>query len=155
MECRAVEARRSWSVIVIRIVTRIAVCLLACHAALARAGDEPVNTPLPERVRTQQAGFEVRIADAPKGLPQNQMQRWVLSVKDAAGKPVIGASIRVEGNMPEHGHGFATAPSVTALGAGNYAVEGLKFHMPGYWEIAFNIQAGKLRDRAQFRAYLE
>lgn len=138
----------------IRTLIRIIVCLCILHAGVARA-DEPVNTPLPESLRTQQAGFTVRIADAPRGLPQNQLQRWVLHVDDAAGKPVTGATIQVEGGMPEHGHGFATAPTVTELGAGDYVVEGLKFHMPGYWEIAFTIQAGRLGDRAQFRAYLE
>jgi len=138
----------------IRTLMPIVVCLLTLHTGSARA-NETANTPLPESVRTQQAGFTVRITAAPKGLPQNQMQRWLLHVDDVAGKPVTAAAIQVEGGMPEHGHGFATAPSVTELGAGDYAIDGLKFHMPGYWVIAFTIQAGKVGDRAQFHAYLE
>ena len=138
----------------IRVLMRLAACLIALQAVAAEA-DEPANTLLPERVQTQQAGFAVRVAAAPRGLPQNRMQRWLLHVDDAAGKPVTGAAIRVDGGMPEHGHGFATAPSVTELGAGDYAVDGLKFHMPGYWEIAFDIRAGTRVDRARFHAYLE
>lgn len=138
----------------IRVLMRLAACLIALQAVVAEA-DEPANTLLPERVQTQPSGLDVRITDAPKGLPQNQLQRWLLRVNDAAGKPVTGAAIRVDGGMPEHGHGFATAPSVTELGAGDYAVDGLKFHMPGYWEIAFDIRAGTRVDRARFHAYLE
>jgi hypothetical protein len=44
--------------------------------------------------------------------------------------------------MPEHDHGLPTAPAVTRnLGNGDYLVEGLRFHMNGYWELEFTITA--------------
>lgn len=115
----------------------------------------PVNKPTVTSMVSTASHYRVKIVKVPEKLPMNQLHSWTLHVETPDGKPVTGATILVEGGMPEHGHGFATAPSVTELRAGDYAVNGLKFQMPGYWEIAFNIKSGKVSDRAQFRAYLE
>jgi hypothetical protein len=41
------------------------------------------------------------------------------------GEPVENATIAVDGDMPEHGHGLPTCPQVTKyLGNGDYLVEG-------------------------------
>ena len=47
--------------------------------------------------------------------------------------------------MPQHGHGFQTAPRVTrALAESWYLIEGVLFHMPGTWtlRIEFASEAG-------------
>lgn len=82
---------------------------------------------------------------APEGQPRiNQMHSWVLHIKDAAGVAIEGATIEVEGGMPEHDHGLPTQPRVTAdLGGGNYRLDGLRFHMRGYWEIKIRVKTGK------------
>ena len=33
-------------------------------------------------------------------------------------------------------------PSIKAMGAGLWQVEGLMFHMPGAWELRLDVQAG-------------
>lgn len=124
------------------------------HAATPQEAT-PVNKPTVTSMASASGHFRVKIVKVPEKLPMNKLHSWTLHVETPDGKPVTGATIQVEGGMPEHGHGFATAPSVTELRAGDYVVNGLKFQMPGYWEIAFNIKAGKVIDRAQFRAYLE
>ncbi len=73
-------------------------------------------------------------------LQINRMHSWVLHVRDESGKPVEGASIEVEGGMPEHDHGLPTRPRVTAsLGNGDYKIDGMRFHMNGQWEIFVHI----------------
>jgi len=44
--------------------------------------------------------------------------------------------------MPEHKHGMNYAPTLKSNGDGRYRVEGLLFHMPGNWEVAFDVRSG-------------
>ena len=48
--------------------------------------------------------------------------------------------VRVDATMPEHKHGMNYAPTIAGSGNGRYKVEGLLFHMPGSWEIAFDVR---------------
>jgi YtkA-like len=48
--------------------------------------------------------------------------------------------VRVEATMPEHKHGMNYAATVHGSGNGRYRVEGLLFHMPGNWEVAFDVR---------------
>ena len=77
----------------------------------------------------------------PDGDPEiNKMHSWVLHVESDDGIAIEGAIINVEGGMPKHNHGLPTKPLITTeLGNGNYKLEGMRFHMSGYWEIIVNI----------------
>lgn len=89
-------------------------------------------------------------------VPVNQMQSWTLHVETAAGEPVENAAITVDGDMPQHGHGLPTRPQVTRyLGNGDYLVEGLKFHMPGWWVMDFVITANGQSDQVRFNMLLK
>ncbi len=88
--------------------------------------------------------------------PLNQIHTWMLHVETADGQPVEGATILVEGGMPQHGHGLPTSPEVTEdLGNGDYRVEGMKFQMLGFWEVRFNISADGQNDSITFNLILE
>src|SRR5690606_10948808 len=81
----------------------------------------------------------------------NQIHAWTLHVETADGRAVEGATIAVDGDMPQHGHGLPTEPQVTTeLGGGDYLVEGVKFHMPGWWVMDFTIDAGDQTDTVRF-----
>jgi hypothetical protein len=56
------------------------------------------------------------------------------------GAAVLPAEVRVDASMPEHKHGMNYRPSVTAQGPGRYRAEGLMFHMPGRWELVFELR---------------
>lgn len=75
------------------------------------------------------------------GPPQiNVMQSWILHIETEDGDGVEGATITVDGGMPEHNHGLPTKPRVTEeLGGGDYKLDGLRFHMSGYWEIEVTV----------------
>ncbi len=72
----------------------------------------------------------------------NDMHSWILHVETDSGLAVEGATIDVEGGMPDHDHGLPTKPRVTEeLGDGDYRLEGMRFHMSGYWEIVVSVTA--------------
>ncbi len=62
-------------------------------------------------------------------------------------------SVRVDARMPTHGHGMNYRPKGTRLAAGHYRFNGLILHMPGQWQLIFDVmQAGQ---RTQLTAELE
>ncbi|MCW5642703.1 MAG: hypothetical protein KIT63_11450 [Rhodoferax sp.] len=56
--------------------------------------------------------------------------------------PADAVLARVDATMPAHRHGMNYRPSIKAMGAGLWQVEGLMFHMPGAWELRLDVQAG-------------
>jgi hypothetical protein len=48
-------------------------------------------------------------------------------------------NVRVDAQMPEHRHGMNYRPVVVASGPGAYRADGLMFHMPGRWELLFDV----------------
>ncbi len=72
----------------------------------------------------------------------NKMHSWILHIETEDGTAIEGATLEVSGGMPEHDHGLPTRPRVTEdLGDGKYRVDGLRFHMRGYWEIEITIRS--------------
>jgi len=57
--------------------------------------------------------------------------------------------------MPEHQHGMTTQARVLPLGGGRFDVAGLLFHMPGYWELHFDLARDGVVERAQMDFRLE
>ena len=108
------------------------------------------------RTRMSEGGA-YRATIQPQGdtIPQGKLHRWTLHLETAAGVPVQGATIAVDGGMPRHGHGLPTKPRVTRpLGAGDYAVEGMKFNMGGWWVVKFRVAADGLQDSVVFNLKL-
>ena len=60
----------------------------------------------------------------------------------ASGNAPAPQAVRIDAGMPEHRHGMNYRPSVTTIRPGVYRAEGLLFHMPGRWELTFDVVAG-------------
>ena len=84
----------------------------------------------------------------PDGPPEiNRMHSWILYVETESGDSVEGADIEVDGGMPAHDHGLPTRPRVTEdLGDGYYRLDGVRFHMSGYWEMLVTIRSDESED---------
>jgi hypothetical protein len=105
---------------------------------------------------SDQGTYRISYVPQVESIRINQIHSWVLHVETADGKPVEDAQIGVDGDMPQHGHGLPTRPQVTAyLGNGDYRVEGLKFHMPGWWIVELDINAGGKSDHVTFNLMLQ
>ena len=88
-------------------------------------------------------------------LRPRRMQTVRVTITDAAGTPVDDATIRVDGGMPQHGHGLPTRPRVTrALGNGLYEIEGVRFNMGGWWTLTLAINAPSGSDLVTFNLAL-
>jgi YtkA-like len=56
-------------------------------------------------------------------------------------------AVRVDASMPEHKHGMNYRPGVTTSRPGTYRAEGLLFHMPGRWDLTFDVVSGNTTER--------
>ena len=84
-------------------------------------------------------------------LKVRKLQTVRVSIADSSGMPVEGATIVVDGGMPQHGHGLPTQPRVTrSLGNGEYLVEGLRFNMGGWWVLRLDVDGRVGRDTITF-----
>lgn len=87
----------------------------------------------------------------PSPLAKRKLQKVNVQVVDAAGAPVEGARIAVDGGMPEHGHGLPTRPKQTGrIGEGRYEIDGVRFNMGGWWEFKLKIAASPGTDSVTF-----
>lgn len=107
-------------------------------------------------VKPTAAGLYVAaIAPEADSVTVGPMHAWTVSLTDADGVPVDTAAIMIDGGMPQHGHGLPTAPAVTrSLGDGRFLVEGMKFNMPGWWEIDLAIDGPAGADTVTFNFVL-
>jgi len=104
---------------------------------------------------TDEGLFHVSISSNLEPLVLNEIHSWTVHVETAGGQPLENAQISVDGGMPEHNHGFPTAPEITQdLGGGDYLLEGVKFSMAGWWELKLNIAAGDQSDQITFNLVL-
>ena len=104
---------------------------------------------------TQNGLYRVSIAPEAEPLAQGPLHNWVLTLTTPDGTPVEGATIAIDGGMPQHGHGLPTAPQATGyLGDGRYRIEGVRFNMSGWWDLKFAISAAAGEDRVVFNVVL-
>ena len=72
----------------------------------------------------------------------NRLHSWTIRLETMGGRGVTSAQFDVTGGMPIHDHGLPTEPIVTRdFGNGDYLLEGIRFHMRGYWEIVISVNS--------------
>lgn len=99
--------------------------------------------------------YQVTIHSLADPIVINRMHAWEIRLRSPSGEPVTGARIAVGGGMPQHGHGFPTQPRVTReIGGGRYLLEGMKFSMPGWWEIKLKVDADSGTDEITFNTFI-
>jgi hypothetical protein len=108
------------------------------------------------REKVSEAGlYMAALAPAEEPVTVGPMHAWIVTLEDEQGVPVDDAEIRIDGGMPQHGHGLPTAPAVTReLGEGRYLVEGVKFNMPGWWELDLALEGPAGADTVTFNLVL-
>lgn len=106
---------------------------------------------------TSNAGhYRVRYRLEKDPPPRGELFGVQVYVLDAAGKELRPKlSLLADADMPEHGHGLARVPEVAPTQDGGFRVSGLRLHMPGKWQIYFDLVEGAHTERAQFDLALE
>jgi len=100
----------------------------------------PANSEFGLGPRSSANGMFVAMLIPEEPLRVRKMQSMTVVVTDAAMHPIDNAQIRIDGGMPQHGHGLPTQPRVTSnSGGGAYEIEGVRFNMGGWWEFTLSI----------------
>ena len=95
--------------------------------------------------------FVVTVVSQMDPVVINETHSWLIHIETPDESPVTDAEISIEGGMPEHNHGFPTAPRVTEnQGGGDYLLEGMRFNMGGEWVLTLEIQSGDQTDSVTF-----
>ena len=109
-----------------------------------------------EAQTTENGHFKVGAVSRLDPVVINETHSWTLHIETADGNPVTDAEITIDGGMPEHNHGFPTAPRVTEnLGEGKYMLEGMRFNMGGAWVLTLEISSGGESDTVTFEFELK
>jgi hypothetical protein len=123
----------------------------AVLASLAGCMSVPQGLDLSLDRPTAHDKYQVELHSLAEPIVINKMHAWEIRLHSPSGEPVPGARISVDGGMPQHGHGFPTRPRVTKdLGDGRYLLEGMKFSMPGWWEIKLKVDGTSGADEITF-----
>jgi hypothetical protein len=111
----------------------------------------------PTRKTCSNAGRYHVSVSAPDPFPVNALFGLVATVEEGCDPPrrPVDVRLRVDAAMPEHRHGMNTEALVTPTGPGRFGVEGLLLHMPGRWELYFDVTDGAVTERAQLDFILE
>ena len=126
---------------------------LAVLAVTAGCMSAPKDLDLALTRPTVDTKYLVTLQPPSRPAAINQLHAWQVKVTSPAGVPVANARIRVDGGMPQHGHGLPTRPQVTReLPDGGYLIEGMKFSMTGWWEIKLAIDTAEGADKVTFNA---
>lgn len=140
------------------IATAVVVGLTACsHAMMMFGGDakRPAASEFGLGPRSSANGVYVATLEPARELKPRQMQTVRVAVRDAHGTPVDGATLTIDGGMPQHGHGLPTRPRMTkCIAAGTYEIEGVRFNMGGWWEFKVTIASERGTDTVTFNLSL-
>src|SRR3954462_13634257 len=110
---------------------------------------------LPGSGRTLEAGrYSVKFRPVPAKIAIGQHFSLEMAVCANGGAPPP-ESIAVDPQMPEHRQGMNYKASVKPDAGGRYRADGLMFHMPGRWEIIFELSAAGVTDRATHDEVIE
>ena len=130
----------------------------ACSHAMMMFGrgvKKPAATEFGLGPRTSAQGRYVATLQPAETLRVRKLQSIQVKIADAAGQPLDGAKITIDGGMPQHGHGLPTRPRVTKqLGDGTYLIEGVRFNMGGWWEFKLAIAGSRGADTVTFNLEL-
>lgn len=74
------------------------------------------------------------------GQVQKGMNTITVEILDAADQPVDGVPVSLDLWMPDHAHGSAAAPVVTAKGGGTYEITNVWLPMAGLWRFTITVK---------------
>lgn len=125
---------------------------------MAACQDDPrADAYVPGLKKTGKSGlFQAELTAADPAPPDRGDNAWTVRLTDAAGQPVVGATIEAKPFMPDHGHGSTPMfGTVTDQGDGTYRITSLNLFMAGYWQVTLTIQAGDQSDQLVYGFCIE
>jgi hypothetical protein len=129
-----------------RATSSVRAVLAALTLATAAAAAAPCEPPELERSQGRIAGREFVLAwrTEPAPLPLGEFFGVTVSACHRSGARLT--TMKIDATMPAHRHGMNYLPTVAAEGGGRFLARGLLFHMPGRWELAFDLATDDARE---------
>ena len=127
----------------------IAAALLAGVAGAAESCEAPEGFVARERLTSNDVVVMFRTVPAAIEIGRHFSVEAVV----CATPPTQG--LRVDAQMPEHRHGMNYRPTVAATGRGRYVAQGMLLHMPGRWQLVFDVERGGRTERLATDILLE
>ncbi len=126
----------------------VAACLLAVSVAHASPCDPGTPAPSPDQKWAELSAPTVRLRyrlhPDPVAVSQSLEIEVIACPQQGTATP---EKVRVDARMPAHGHGMNYRPKTTQLAPGHYHFDGLILHMPGQWQLIFDVMQADQRTR--------
>jgi hypothetical protein len=113
--------------------------LVAAAWVLPAAAARPCGADLRGAQMIEAANAVVAYRTQPAKIPVGK-HFSIDIVTCAKGNAPVPSVIAVDAFMPEHGHGMNYKAAVRATGSAHFRADGLMFHMPGRWDLVFDVQ---------------
>lgn len=153
------QNRKNWyrigSILVVTIIVMVGLTACTHIMPMVHGAKRPAQSEFGLGPRLSSEGRYSATLKPDESLRPRKLQTVQVDLRDAKGKAVDGATITIDGGMPEHGHGLPTRPRVTTnLGSGVYVIEGVRFNMGGWWEFKLAIAGNAGTDTVTFNLAL-
>lgn len=127
----------------------------------APSGDHATAAePKADAIRARQTSggsYYVSYTPIPDPIPLNRV--FSLDVRvwrdEAMTTPATDVAVSADAAMPHHHHGMNLVPRAERKGDGAFRVNGMLFHMPGYWEIYVDVRDAQGKRGSEERARFE
>ncbi len=83
--------------------------------------------------------FQGEISPGPETARRGIRLDYTLRLQRADGRALNRPRLQMAGGMPLHSHGLPTQPRISAGADGSYTISGVRFTMPGWWQLAVGI----------------
>ena len=107
------------------------------------------------RGTSNDGAWRIKYRSVPAAVPLNDEFGLEAVVFDSEGGRPDEVELAVDAAMPHHRHGMLQVPVVEQRPDGVFTVEGMLFHMPGYWELYFDVTVDGITERTQFVVELD
>ena len=109
------------------------------------------------RLESNDGAYLVVYRTRPPVIPVGEPFAMDVQVFDARRGQValVDAALAADAAMPEHRHGMNVVPQVLKNSDGTFTVTDMVFHMPGRWEIYFDVTRNGVTERAQAEVFVD
>ena len=110
-----------------------------------------VASPVANTVQSNDGLYGFYWVPKPNPVPLNRFFSIEVQVLDMSGNPVTPemAKLTVDAGMPQHGHGMNHVPRIKTQPNGTWLAEGMLMHMPGDWQLYFDLEIDGVSHRGQ------
>lgn len=114
-------------------------------------------TSEPMRLESNDGAYLVIYRTRPAVIPVYEPFDIAVQVFDARRGHValLDVQLAADAAMPEHRHGMNVVPQVLKNSDGTFTVTGMVFHMPGRWELYFDVTRNGVTERAQAEVFVD